>query len=280
MHELNLLRVKSLIIMMLRANKLCKNHPENLKRSKDGRCTKCESERRIKYRSSNLEKELARRASNRDRENELSRKRYSENPEIRRADSARYRSRNQDKIRKYNAVVYQSNPEFHKARIKQWKSNNPEKIRAQSIIWRRSNPEKVRAMNQRHYAKADKSKIAENNRAWREANREKVRASVRKWNNENAPDRKAKKKAEEYNATPLWANDFFIKEAYRLARHRTQLFGFKWQVDHIVPIISKHVCGLHCEDNMQVIPAKHNAAKGNRWWPDMPVIEANKCQRY
>jgi hypothetical protein len=80
----------------------------------------------------------------------------------------------------------------------------------------------------------------------------------------------AKHRAGKLQATPLWANDFFIKEAYALARLRTKIFGFKWHVDHIVPLNSDIVCGLHVEHNLQVIPGASNLAKSNRHWPDQP----------
>lgn len=42
------------------------------------------------------------------------------------------------------------------------------------------------------------------------------------------------------------------------------------EVDHIVPIKSDIVCGLHCIDNFQLMTREDNARKGNRFWPDMP----------
>lgn len=74
-------------------------------------------------------------------------------------------------------------------------------------------------------------------------------------------------------ATPKWANQFFIEEIYDLAARRTAIKAGgieRWSVDHIVPIISKIVCGLHVENNLRVIPASENSVKGNRFWPDMP----------
>jgi len=67
-----------------------------------------------------------------------------------------------------------------------------------------------------------------------------------------------------------WANEFFIEEIYRLARLRTIVTGERWQVDHIVPVKSDLVCGLHVETNLRVVRLIYNASKGNRKWPDMP----------
>jgi len=66
-------------------------------------------------------------------------------------------------------------------------------------------------------------------------------------------------------ATPKWANRFFMAEAYELAQLRTKITGIHWEVDHIIPVKSKHVCGLHVEHNLQVVPANWNKTKSNSW---------------
>ena len=81
----------------------------------------------------------------------------------------------------------------------------------------------------------------------------------------NAVRSRAKKEA-----TPKWANKEKIQWFYREARRLTEASGMPYHVDHIVPLNSRKVCGLHNEFNLEVIPARINLQKHNRTWPDMP----------
>ena len=80
------------------------------------------------------------------------------------------------------------------------------------------------------------------------------------------------RRATKFNGIPPqpWANQFFIEEIYDLAHRRSRLTGIRWDVDHIVPLRSKIVCGLHVERNLQVITHRQNCQKRNFRWPDMP----------
>jgi len=126
--------------------------------------------------------------------------------------------------------------EQRKAYMKKWHSANAE---AQTIYrkeYREANP-----MYFSLYAKANKSKL-------------------------NAKTRR--RQAMIINRTPAWVDSeelWLIKEAYALAELRTNLFGFSWHVDHIVPLQGKLVSGLHTISNLQVIPAIENIRKHNRF---------------
>ena len=45
---------------------------------------------------------------------------------------------------------------------------------------------------------------------------------------------------------------------------------FGMAVDHVVPITSDFVSGLHCWHNLQLLTKSENSSKLNRFWPDMP----------
>lgn len=85
--------------------------------------------------------------------------------------------------------------------------------------------------------------------AWRQRNRGRARANVRC------------RDVARIAATPKWANRYCILIIYRLA------VAFKMEVDHIYPLQSARGCGLHVEDNLQLLPARENRQKHNHW-PD------------
>ena len=67
--------------------------------------------------------------------------------------------------------------------------------------------------------------------------------------------------------TPAWLDEddiWMMREAYKLARMRTKMFGFSWHVDHILPLQGKTVSGLHVPTNIQVIPWLDNVKKHNK----------------
>lgn len=68
-------------------------------------------------------------------------------------------------------------------------------------------------------------------------------------------------------ATPVWLSPLDknrIRRLYKKARKQ----GLS--VDHIVPLSSPLVCGLHVPWNLQLMPRKANMAKSNTHWPGCP----------
>lgn len=68
---------------------------------------------------------------------------------------------------------------------------------------------------------------------------------------------------------PPWSSRNQITRVRRFARLTTVATGVQHSVDHIVPINHPLVCGLHCPENLRIVPLTENIRKGNAWWPDM-----------
>lgn len=157
-------------------------------------------------------------------------------------------------------------------RQKEARLANPAKNSTRKTAWVVDNRATVNAAARRHY-RAHPKRAAERNKIWCQSNVARVRENQKAWRAAN-PGRIGEKNAVRgrkcTKLAPLWRNRFFIDEIYRLAKLRTKLTGVEWQVDHIVPLKSKTVSGLHVEFNLRVIPKKANLSKGNRYWPDMP----------
>ena len=116
--------------------------------------------------------------------------------------------------------------------------------------WREANREAHRK-TAREYVRDNPEKLAAYNYIWTRANRDKKAASSNK------------RRATKLKATPSWIDDKEVAYIYSLAQERGLV------VDHIVPLTSKYVCGLHVQANLRCIPAKLNLHKSNRYWPDM-----------
>jgi len=136
-----------------------------------------------------------------------------------------------------------NNPDRSQEIRDKWNFENKEKEAARARLWRKNNPETYKQM------------IC----SWRENNASQYRAYMAKC----AMDRAAAKS----KRTPSWLteDDYWVmQEAYDLAQIRSKMFGFKWHVDHVIPLRGKTVSGLHTPWNLQVIPGQQNRSKGNR----------------
>jgi len=146
------------------------------------------------------------------------------------------------------------------------------------VDWEKRNvarAEYFRQYNQSEIAKETKRKYYEKNRdaiiarsqarplsekrryqkAWKDRNQLWVRA-----------DTKARRRKHRI-ATPKWLTrrqKSEIRQLYQIAMTMTKTTGEQYVVDHIVPLRSEFVCGLHVPWNLRVITREENLAKSNQ----------------
>ena len=68
-------------------------------------------------------------------------------------------------------------------------------------------------------------------------------------------------------ATPLWVTQEqkrVMRNLYLQAQRLTKITGERYVVDHIVPLLSDAVCGLHVPWNLRVITQEENLKKSNK----------------
>ena len=138
-----------------------------------------------------------------------------------------------------------------RARAKKWHAANKDRGRENNRIWQQQNPEKT-AARVRLFRRRHPERVAAIGKRYREQNKGK-RAF---W--------QMNRVARQKQAIPSWADMDAIKDIYANCPDGHH-------VDHIIPLYAvhgrKHVaCGLHCEANLQYLPADENKRK----WATLP----------
>ena len=146
------------------------------------------------------------------------------------------------------------------------------------IEWQRGN--ESRAEYFKEYNKRDGIKDRKSD--WYQANRdavidraktrpvEKLREYRNVWKENNVLQVRADTKArrrKHRDATPPWLTrkqKTEIRQLYQIAITMTKTTGEQYVVDHIVPLRSPDVCGLHVPWNLRVITQEENLKKSNK----------------
>lgn len=152
------------------------------------------------------------------------------------------------------------NKEYHTEATKEWRLNNKERNKETDRIRYNKNKDKPNLRRKAYmenyriaYKKNNAEKIKTGKKAWAAANRGLVNAYY------------AQRRARKKQATPAWADKWKIQQYYLLAVKLTKLYGESFVVDHIVPLCGKNVSGLHVETNLQILTAKENLIKSNKF---------------
>ena len=109
-----------------------------------------------------------------------------------------------------------------------------------------------------------------NTKKWVKNNPEKRKKASRDWgkrNKDSANAVSARRRAIKRKAEPVWANKELIKNIYELAALKTKETNIEHHVDHIYPLVSDWMCGLHTEENLQILTKQENMNKSNISWP-------------
>jgi len=77
-------------------------------------------------------------------------------------------------------------------------------------------------------------------------------------NKENIKENKAKRRAAKIQSIPSWYEKELITKLYKYSCKEIH-------IDHIILLINDKICGLHCFDNLQILSAKENLSKGNKF---------------
>jgi hypothetical protein len=145
-------------------------------------------------------------------------------------------------------------PECKKISGKKWRDNNKEKVKTIYKKYYEKNKNVKNKKRKEHYLK-NKENTLKKCKEYRLKNKSRCNSYSRFY-------QQLKRKA-----VPSWANIEKINWFYQEANRLTQETGAIHHVDHIYPLQSKYMCGLHVETNLQILTKKENLSKGNRQWP-------------
>jgi hypothetical protein len=166
---------------------------------------------------------------------------------------------NSDKRKEYLRKYREANFKDIKAGRDRYKELNKERIATSNKIYRETNRRRVRESQQR-YKESNYDKVLEASREYRTRNRHKYAAYS------------SRRRAAEKQAQPSWLDKDDLKRielVYGLRELKSFVTRQEYEVDHIVPLRGKTVCGLHVPWNLRVIPKIDNRKKHALYWPDM-----------
>lgn len=189
-------------------------------------------------------------------EKQYKREHYEKNKAAIIAKTAAWRKANWHRYQEADKAYRAENRERLRAQKREYQKKNSKTRTAYSVEWRRQNLERQRQTEAR-YRERNREACNDRIKAWKKANRDKVvlYSLVRGQC--------------ERQAIPPWADIAAVRAIYEQAAAMRRE-GHDVHVDHVVPLRSQLVCGLHWEGNLHIVPRIENLRKCNYRWPDMP----------
>jgi len=187
-------------------------------------------------------------------------------PEEKKEYMKEWRKKNKEKLISYESKRKEKKSSYYKL--------NKEIILSKHKEYKQKNKLKIQVKN-KEYQEKNKEQIKEKNvvrrKIYYDKNIEKIKQRYKDWVNNN-PEKKlalnAKRVAAKLERTPSWLTDdqlhrieWFYAEAKRLSEET----GIKHHVDHVLPLRGKNVSGLHIPENLQILTARENLRKNNRY---------------
>lgn len=153
--------------------------------------------------------------------------------------------------------------------MKRWRASNKDRLTAYGRKYRAEHKDEIASWTKQYgaqYYAANKKKILKRNSSYHDRNKDRVRAALRRWKAAHPEAVLAdgmRRRARE--ACPAWADKSKIRLIYLAAKWIRDRDGINVHVDHIVPLRGKNVCGLHVVENLRLLTAERNFAKGNQY---------------
>jgi hypothetical protein len=222
--------------------KTCRNGHTEVQNVAGG-CLACSRERKKRKRDSWTDEERAAQNAKARPQKLQYMKNILADPEKRRA------------IRARDSELYHSKPE---RRLR--------KKKADAARWKRTDPLSRQAKYDRVNAHFAASRLTPEGESRYQTNLLRLREWVRD-NPGRVAARGRRYQAAKRGAVPPWTTLEMEREIvalYEAAARLSSTSEERFEVDHIVPICSKIVCGLHVPWNLQLLPSSENKKKGNR----------------
>lgn len=162
----------------------------------------------------------------------------------------RYNEKHKERLAIERRVKYAANHEHELAVKRKWREENQDKLKQYNKRYLDKNPERLESIKK-----------------WRKDNPEIGAQKSKQWFKNNPHMNAAyasKRRAAEKRQTPSWADWDEITKIFRARDNVAKATNAEYHVDHIVPLRSKIVSGLHIHQNLQILPGDENVKKRAR----------------